>query len=286
LPDNKIRVNVYDRYFFGAPSCVKGKIPELVELVFRQPDFGGISLYVDVCMYEEARESNSKYKIGWLLEARGLHPGDYDRAPEALEWLDFIITYDAELLRLPGFIPYTKGGIWIPKSEWGFPTKTKLCSMLYGAKTQPMPGYPLRHQVAEIARQHGVDVYYETGRTVEAKLAAIKDYAFTIAIDACRQDNCFSENLLDPIMLGCVPIHWGAPNIGEFLETCGILSLDEAVQLESILPNLTIELYNEMIPCLRANQNTAKRWGITEDWITANILQPLLEGKANYRCRP
>jgi hypothetical protein len=286
LSDNKLLVNVYDRYFFGAPSCVKGKTPTLVNIVHRQPDFDGISLYVDVCMYEEARESNSKYKIGWLLEARGLHPGDYERATEALQWLDFIITYDSELLKKPGFVSYIKGGIWIPREQWGLHEKTKLCSMLYGAKTQPMPGYPLRHQVAEIARQHGVDVYYETGRTVAAKLAAIKDYAFTIVIDACRIDNAFAENLLDPIMLGCVPIHWGAPNIGEFLDKCGIISLSDISQVENILQNLTMGRHNLLRPILWENLERARNWEITEDWISLNILLPFLDGKINYQHHP
>lgn len=280
MPDI-LELNVYDRYFFGAPSCVKDKTPKLCKLVYRQSDFDGISLFVDVCMYEEAREAKSKYKVGWLLEARGLHPGDYERAVEALQWLDFIVTFDEELLKLPGFVKYTKGGIWIPRENWGFYPKTHFCSMLYGAKTTPMPGYPLRHKVAELAVKHGAHLYYEIGRTSDAKLRAMRDYAFTIAIDACAQPNCFSENLLDPIMVGCVPIHWGAPNIGEYLYECGFIHLNGVEDIETILSNLKpnwMEIYNSMLPYLRANQNLASQLEVTEDWMTEHVFLPFLSG--------
>jgi hypothetical protein len=107
------------------------------------------------------------------------------------------------------------------------------------------------------------------------------EYAFTIAIDACNQNNCFSENLLDPIMVGCVPIHWGAPNIGEYLYECGFIHLNGVEDIETILSNLKpnwLEIYNSMLPYLRANQNLAGLLEITEDWMTEHIFLPFLSG--------
>jgi hypothetical protein len=279
---SKLKVNVFDRYFFGAPSCVKGKVPELVEFVFRQQDYDGITLFVDACMYEEAEHVNSRYKVGWLLEARGLHIGDYERACKLINRLDFILTYDAELLRNAGFVPYVKGGIWIPRGLWGTPPKRKFCSMLYGAKTVPMEGYKVRHEVAEIAKSFGVDLFYEIGRDADAKVRALSEYAFTIVVDACRQDNCFSENLLDPIMLGCVPIHWGALNIGEFLNPCGIIQVNGVAEVSSVLETLTKrpyqQVYQQHLPHLIENQKKAAQWEITEDYMARRILLPFLAG--------
>jgi hypothetical protein len=277
-------INVFDRYFFGAPSCVLVKTPKEVKYVFRQQGHNRINLFIDVCMYEEAREerySDSKYRIGLLYEPKGLHPGDYERAPEALKWLDFIITSDAELLKIPGFVKYSPGGIWVPQYAWGFPKKTKMCSFLYGAKVVPMEGYKIRHQIVPIAKEYGVDLFYEIGRSGEAKIQSMRDYRFTIIVEPCRELNWFGTHLLDPIMLGCVPIYWGCPNIEEFMETCGILSFVDLAQLRSILLNLTRKLYNEIIPCLQANQNTSKQWEITEDWIALNILNHLDDYKAS-----
>ena len=59
-------------------------------MVYARRDWPGLTIYVDSCMSEAGRW-RSKYKAGWLLEGRGLHPGDYENSRAWLKDLDFII---------------------------------------------------------------------------------------------------------------------------------------------------------------------------------------------------
>lgn len=278
-----LEINVFDRLFFGAPSCVAGKTPSKAHLVYGQRDWPGISLFADSCMMDEqaVRAANSRYSLGWLVEARGLWPGVYEESRAARSWLDGILTYDAELLREPGYLKYVKGGIWIPQEDWGLPRKTRFCSFLYGVK-DAMPGHRLRHEAARMLRDAGglgVDVYYEIGRTAEAKLRALRDYAYTIVIEADRQENLFSENLLDAVMLGCVPLYWGCPNIGEYLGAGGLVAWETLGDLERLLRNLGMDSYYGFLPALAETQRRAARYEVTENLIAEEILIPFLREK-------
>jgi hypothetical protein len=275
-----LEVNCIDRAFFGAPSCVAGKTPRKVKLVYGQQDWNGISVFVDSCM-SEARQWQSRYKAGWLLEGGGLHPGDYENSRTWLADLDFVMTYDAELLKEPGYVKYVKGGIWIPREDWGLHPKSKFCSFLYSRKDD-MPGHHLRHQVAKMLQERGglgVDVFCDIGYSVEAKKRALKDYAYAIVVEGDRQVNLFSEHLLDPIMLGCVPLYWGCPNVAEYLDGSGLVCWRTLVDLADGLASLSMSLYPHFLPYIKANQAQAERYEVTEDEIADEILFPFLREK-------
>lgn len=275
-----IEVNCVDHAFFNRPSSVPGKVPSKVKMVYARQDWPGLTLYVDSCM-SEARQWRSKYKAGWLLEGRGLHPGDYENSRSWLADLDFIMTFDAELLKEPGYVKYAKGGVWIPQEDWGLHPKTKFCSFLYSRKVD-MPGHHLRHEVARRLKELGglgIDVFCDIGYSIEQKERAWKDYAFAIVIEGDRQENLFSEHLLDPLMLGCVPLYWGCPNIGDYLDTYGMVRWQTLSDLEFALRSLRLADYANFLPALKVNQERAAGFEVTENWMHDNIFIPFLREK-------
>jgi hypothetical protein len=57
------------------------------------------------------------------------------------------------------------------------------------------------------------------GRRVEDKLAFLREYKFTIAAENSMVDGYTTEKLIEPLMMGSIPIYWGNPQIeaeGEF----------------------------------------------------------------------
>jgi hypothetical protein len=281
--EGRLEVNNFSRLLFQRASCVPGKTPHQVKMIYGRKDWPGLTLWTDSWMLEErdVREAGSKYNVGWLLEARGLRAGDYERSREARNWLNFIMTYDAELLREPGYIKYVKGGIWIPQEDWGLHPKSKFCSFLYSSKTD-MPGHHLRHEVARRLKELGglsVDVFCDIGYSIEQKEKAWKDYAFAIIIEGDRQENLFSEHLLDPLMLGCMPLYWGCPNIDEYLDRRGLVKWETVDELMNVLTSLSMSSYPAFLPALEANQVLAAKYEVTENLMAENIFIPFLRSR-------
>lgn len=52
------------------------------------------------------------------------------------------------------------------------------------------------------------------GNWAEGKLAFLRDYRFTIAFENIRYPGYITEKLIQPLVVGSVPIYWGAPDIG------------------------------------------------------------------------
>jgi len=50
---------------------------------------------------------------------------------------------------------------------------------------------------------------------------------FHIAIESTSTINYFSEKLIDALITKTVPIYWGCPNIGDFFDTRGIISIND-----------------------------------------------------------
>jgi hypothetical protein len=67
--------------------------------------------------------------------------------------------------------------------------------------------------------------------------------------------------------VGTVPIFWGAPNIGEFFDTDGILLFETTEELVGILENITPELYLSMLPAIKNNLSIVSNYRVAEDWM-------------------
>ena len=265
-------INLFDTNFRQSVCSVAHQVPEHVRYVYNCTFWNGITLFTDGYLFNGTVDRvDSPTKIGWLREPRCLWPQHYKQAPAVVDKFDFILTYCEHLLKLPGFkfIPY--GGIWIDRQHWGVRDKTRLVSMLYGSKLST-DGHKLRHSIADtVGDSFDVDYYGHRGQPTtygpETKLLVLGDYMFSIVGETCREDNLFTEILLDCFAVGTIPILWGAPNIGTYFNINGVLVFETVPELLLILDRLSVDLYRAMSAAVEENLALAKRYAVTEDWM-------------------
>ncbi len=278
-----MRVNLFDATFAHDVCSVAGKKPKYIEYVRGQMQHEGLTIFTDGFISEPiVDEVESKWKIGWLHEPQCLHPHDYVKALINRDKFDMVLTYYEPFLRAyPGkfkFCPY--GGIWIDRRSWGLRPKTKLVSMLYGAK-RATPGHILRHEIsAALPDGGGLDFYGARGTPVgygaTTKLQVLGDHYFSIVVEACNELNLFTEILLDCFAVGTIPIFWGAMNISNFFNPDGILQFNSIDELKMILTTINPGLYNERAQPLHAVQDNlvlAEQYEVTEDWMYKHVLK-------------
>jgi len=250
----------------------------MVRYVRDQMEWDGITLFTDGYINRPVVDQvRSQYKIGWLHEPQCLHPENYENSLANSHKLDFILTYAEELLSLPKyrFAPY--GGVWIERQDWGLKPKTKMVSLLSGDKLSTA-GHKIRREIADavLADNPGIDLYGYGGQPVDysaaTKLKALADYRFAIVTETCRENNLFTEWLLDCFAVGTIPIYWGCPNLGKFFEPSGVLSFADLSDVGSIVTQLSVNLYEYLYPAVIENYREVRHYEITEDWISEHVL--------------
>jgi hypothetical protein len=100
---------------------------------------------------------------------------------------------------------------------------------------------------------------------------------FTIAIENSRQDNYFSEKLLEPFMALSVPIYIGCPNIGDYFDVRGMLIAKDPEDVLDLAQNLTPETYQAMLPYLQENKRRAQKLLNLEDTYIQEFFEKFLD---------
>ena len=275
-------INVFDANYRPNYSTAYQQ-SKYIQYVDKQMSFDGVTLFTDEWINNEVVDRvQSKYKIGWLHEPYCLHVPTYERAEQNFHKFDLILTYHQPFLdNYPDkckLVVYA--GTWIDKKDWGIKPKSKLCSMLIGSK-MATEGHRIRHDIAEMIDEAELPIYFygakgtQVGYGQSAKLASLSDYCFSIVTETCREDNLFTEWLLDCFALGTIPIFWGAPNIRQFFDVDGIIQFDTVDRLYKILAGLDWGKYHKLLSNAYENLMRVKDYAITEDWIYQNVLKEL-----------
>lgn len=279
--DNKILVNLHDSNFAHDNFSTAHQTSEHIKYVRGLMSFDDVTLFTDEWINNPiVDEVKSRYKIGWLHEPYCLHVPTYECAEQNFDKFDLILTYHQPFLnKYPDKCKLTiYGGTWIDKTQWGIKPKSKLCSMLIGSKMST-DGHRIRHDIAQMIEEAGFDVdfYGAKGTPTEygqnAKYASLSDYCFSIATETCREDNLFTEWLIDCFALGTIPIFWGAPNVHEFFDVDGIIQFDTVDRLQKILSGLNWIQYMKRLGSAYENLTRVKDFAVTEDWIYQNVLK-------------
>ena len=268
-----LQLNLFDNNFRhlhndnGEYSMVHEKIPRYIRYVRDLYEYDGITIFTDQFLEKDfINRVNSKYKIGWIIECRNISPYSYENFENYMDSLDFVLTHDSYLL----------GGGWVTGDNFRIHNKTKMLSMIFSDKKE-YEGHRLRHDVAyKFGKVGGFDLYGSgMGSRIPKKETALSDYMFTVVIENLKIENYFTEKIIDPCLVGTIPIYWGCPNIDKFLDKNGIITFNTIDELENILRNLSEDLYFNKIKNVDANLELAKNYEVTEDWIYLNILKEL-----------
>lgn len=272
-----MKVGIWDSTFAHDVCSTGWAVPEHIEYVRYPQAFDGPVLFTDGFINRpEVDTVQAPVKIAWLHEPECLYPEVYALARANAHKFYFVLTYKADLLTLPGFRYMPYAGVWVPRGEWGLRPKLRLCSMLYGAK-QATAGHRLRHAIAPAVAEYGVDFFGARGLPVDygpqTKMGVLRSYAFSIVTETCRQDNLFTEWLLDCFSLGTIPVFWGCPNVGDFFDARGVLSFETAEECREVVARLSFELYQSLLPYAAENLRRVAEYAVAEDWLYANVLK-------------
>ena len=276
-----IEINLFDSTFPHQACSVALQTPQIMRYVRGLMHWHGITMFVDGELYAPyVDDVESRYKIGWLHEARALHPENYTRIGSVASKFNAVMTHDAELLATGApFIKTIRGGSWVVPEQWGMYPKSKNVSMILSDKTE-LEGHKLRHAIA--AAGLPIDLYGPQYTPIgHDKALAYREYRFAVIVEACREENFFSEHLIDALAYGCVPLYWGCPNIGDYLNEWGIVPFADVTELRERIESrigVAWEAYYRIEgEGVQHAQQQARQYAITEDWQIAHCLRPYVE---------
>jgi hypothetical protein len=170
-----------------------------------------------------------------------------------------VFSYDRDFLsRVPNgiFLPF--GTSWVPNWRELDINKTAEVSLIASGKRDHV-GHKLRHELVKFVRAGGLEVAV-LGRgftPFEEKSEGLAPYRYSVVIENVQQANFFSEKLIDAIVCECVPIYWGCPNIGEFMDTSGMVICNDEAELREAIRSANPKDYLRRLPALRAIKEVA-----------------------------
>jgi hypothetical protein len=271
-----IEINLFDTGFVGQACSVALQTPRTMRYVRNQMEWPGVTVFTNGQMFDPiVGDVRSRYKVGWVNgDARCLRPHYYERVEDVASKFDAIMTHDAQLLaRGAPFIRTIRGGSWVQLEDWCLPPKTKNVSMILSEKTA-LPGHQLRHAIAGAGL--AIDLFGPQHTPIgHNKSSAYREYRFAVVVEACQEENWFTEHLIDALAFGCIPIYWGCPNVSDFFpRTFRRFSTLDAIA--EGLTGWTAAGYDCVRSIVAELQESARTYAITEDWQIANCLRPFV----------
>lgn len=196
-------------------------------------------------------------QVAWFVET----PAErwaHRLAAQARHFRRFL-TCDARLLALGApFERFHFGTSWVPACS---EPKTRLVSMVSSLRSK-LPGHRFRLEALGLARRRGVECFGKGHRPVEGKREALASYAFSVAVENCRQDEYFTEKLIDCMLCEAVPIYWGFPSLERVFDARGVLAFSTLEELDAHLASLTMERYERMRPYALENKRRVLDLGL------------------------
>jgi hypothetical protein len=112
-------------------------------------------------------------------------------------------------------------------------------------------------------------------KPIEPISVGLIDYMFHIAMENESRDYHFSEKLINPIVVGAIPIYYGMPSIGDYFDTRGMIIFNDVGEMDDILNSLSGDLYQSMLPYARENFKLAQNYILSEDWMYENVFKEM-----------
>jgi hypothetical protein len=203
-------------------------------------------------------------KYGWVVESRVIIPKviedfkkNYKKISNSYKK---VFTHYKDLYTLASnFIYLPPHGYWIEKPQI-YP-KTKLVSLISSSKNFG-PGHEYRLDWVRKLKNK-VDIFGRDIRTINRKEEALCDYMFSVTIENDQYETYWTEKILDCFVSGTIPVYHGAPDVGNYFNMDGIITLKKDFDPSM----LSRELYESMMPAIEDNFQRALKFNIIEDLI-------------------
>ena len=238
-----------------------------------------IVIYTETSLHK-AKSFESKKKIALMVESPEINRQYYDYIEQNNNLFDIVLTFSKKLLDKGENYKFNVfGTTWIHKTYQSIYAKHKLCSVILSNKIQTS-GHRLRHSLVSILRNSNIDIYGAGHKPLphlqtrnfdkdhcgagisNQKVLGLKDYMFSIVIENCKEDYYFTEKLIDCFLTGTIPIYYGCPSIHKFFNANGILAFTTVDECVNILKSLSSTKYEELLPYVKENFETAKQYTV------------------------
>lgn len=176
-----------------------------------------------------------------LLEPAAIQGRHMQRLRRSHRRFHRVLTGNEDLLAaIPNGLFFPLGSTWVPEWRGLELGKSRMCSLIASAK-RSQPGHALRHDTAAWVQAEGRDVEIMGGgyRPFGAKAEGLAPYRYSIVIENVRERNYFSEKLIDAVLCLTVPIYWGCPNIGDFMETSGMILCETGADIRRAVARMS-----------------------------------------------
>lgn len=231
-----------------------------------------ITFYTDIRLDEASRCPRFSKKIAWLLEPNAFSSTAYKNVISSLNWFDFVLTHDAELLGKLGYkgLWCPVGGSWI--KQMGIYKKDRMISMITTNKNKT-EGHVMRHTVqkelAMLGQYIEVDLFGSGILPIESKAEALRNYQYSIVIESASTPFYFTEKLIDCLSQGTVAIYWGSPSYASYFHPGGIIPFRDLDELMFILNGICKgeDNYPAREHAIKTNVRLCKHYRCVEDWI-------------------
>jgi hypothetical protein len=269
IPDGPLQVALYDREFgevdFRLFNAHTGRVEPLNPWIrFNPAPFDAeLGIFTDRKL-SAVNENPHQTNIAWLLESPELMRKHRREICRHENFFNRVLTFERQLLeRSEKYIFCPLGGSWVAENDWAIYPKSKQLSIVCSRQNY-LSGHKLRFDVVNRFKSQIDGLFGSAFQKIEKKLEGLRDYRFSIAIENCRTDYYFTEKLIDCFATGTVPLYWGCPSIECFFNTKGILAFQSLRELEKIIPRLSHELYEDMMPAIEDNYERAMSYRVIE----------------------
>lgn len=205
-------------------------------------------------------------KIAWILEPRSIYqkPYDYFKYFKGLHnEFEAVITSDEKILNEIGNAKFIYSyGVWcylekgdeLKWSENKYQIKNKDISMVVSGKSKTFM-HKVRNMVADKVKNQADVFGAYVGKPIKFKSISLDKYRYQIVVENEISAYYFTEKILDCFISQCVPIYFGASNIGQFFNVDGIIQMQikDIDNIELILKKCNQEDYFSRLSAILDN---------------------------------
>ena len=276
-----LTVNIFDKTCqhhvkdYGYFTSTDGRKPSKIRFVHNQMEYDGITLFTDDYILDPVVDQvKSAVKVAWCLESPAVKPHVHNNIQLIANKFNYILCYREDLIQSnpKKFLPNSPGGTYVLDKDIDLHERHKIknCSLILSGK-QTYPGHVLRHQIQHSSQ--GIDFYGWGSPTgfIENKITALKSYMFHFVIENVISPHYFTEKLIDCLLTGCVPIYYGAPNIGKYFNINGFVIFNSLKDLHQL--KLSKKIFLEKQQYVKENFELAKQYISSDDYLSEKLIK-------------
>jgi len=224
-----------------------------------------IPCYNDFHVYDNLEDN----AIALLIEPRSIQPDIYDWMEKNYSKFKLVFTHDSILLScLPNARLILWGGVWSWSNANIRFNKTKNISFACADKEMCIQHIRRKQLCLDLEKKIDCMGTYNGGSFASTE-QIYRDYRFSVCIENYRDDLWFSEKICNAFANKCVPIYYGARNIGKLFDLEGIIQVDNLNDLPKVVDNILYDPvweYGHRNKAIDYNFQKVKEFENFEEW--------------------